>query len=62
VEKVAEVRDFVSFLKERYGKKESAVDSSDSWTEEDLRDLTTAVLRTAEDSFWTGESPNVQSR
>lgn len=38
-EKVAEVRDFVMFLRERYGKPE-VIDESDEWTEEDLQDAT----------------------
>lgn len=61
MEKVAEVRDFVAFLKERYGKETAAVDQSDSWTEEDLRDLTAAVLRSADDSVWSGESADAKS-
>lgn len=41
-EKIAEVRDFVMFLRERYGEKEKtdATDYSDEWTDEDLRDAT----------------------
>ena len=42
-EQVVEVQDFVSFLKERY-KHERIVDESDAWSDEDLRDLTVAVL------------------
>lgn len=42
-EKIAEVRDFVMFLRERYGKPE-AIDESDEWTEEDLREATSASL------------------
>ncbi|MDQ2747364.1 MAG: hypothetical protein M3T96_08905 [Acidobacteriota bacterium] len=40
-EKVDEVRDFVLFLRERYGEKKEvkAVDYSDEWTDEDLRDF-----------------------
>jgi len=38
-DKVDEVQDFVSFLQERYGGQDS-----DCWSEEDLEDLTTAVL------------------
>ncbi len=41
-DKVEEARDFVLFLKERYGY-EKPVDESDAWSEEDLRDLTAAV-------------------
>lgn len=36
-DKVAEVKDFAVFLRERYGKSET-VDESDEWSEEDLRD------------------------
>jgi hypothetical protein len=46
-EKIAEVQDFVRFLKEHYGSGEK-VDESDVWTEEDLRDLTAAVLNHAD--------------
>ena len=46
-EKVVEVQDFVLFLKEHYGH-EKTVDESDVWTEEDLRDLTAAVLNHAD--------------
>lgn len=42
-EKVAEVRDFIYFLKERC-EHEKTLDESEVWTEEDLRDLTAAVL------------------
>ena len=38
-DKITEVQDFVSFLQERYGAEES-----DSWSAEDLHDLTAAVL------------------
>ena len=43
-EKVAEVQDFVHFLKERY-EQEKTIDESDAWLEEDLRDLTAVVLK-----------------
>ena len=46
-EAVAEVQDFVCFLKER-GKREKTFDESDAWTEEDLHDLTAAVLNHAD--------------
>lgn len=42
-EKIAEVRDFAVFLRERYGKNES-VDESEEWTDEDMRDATNASL------------------
>ncbi|MBI4604898.1 MAG: hypothetical protein HY721_23300 [Planctomycetes bacterium] len=61
LDKVAEVRDFVLFLQERYGQV-AAVDQSDSWSEEDLRDLTAAVLENAENSVWTGESADAKPK
>lgn len=53
-EKVAEVYDFVTFLRERYGQ-HTMVDVSDAWTEEDLDDLVRASLTYAERSIWAGE-------
>jgi len=47
-QKIAEVKDFAVFLRERYGKAE-IVDESDEWTEEDLRDVTIASLRYADE-------------
>ncbi len=49
-EKVAEVRDFILFLRERYGKKGAVktIDYSDEWTEEDLRDLSLDTFRRLE--------------
>lgn len=49
-EKVVEVQDFVLFLKEHYGR-EKTIDESNAWTEEDLRDLTTAVLSHADQTI-----------
>ena len=46
-EKVAEVQDFILFLKDRHGY-EKPIDESDTWTDEDLHDLTTAVLNHAD--------------
>ena len=46
-DKVVEAQDFVLFLKEHYGH-ERTVDESDAWSEEDLRDLTAAVLNHAD--------------
>ena len=46
-EKVAEVRDFALFLKERY-EHAAPADQSDAWSEEDLRDLTVAALEHAD--------------
>lgn len=42
-EKIAEVKDFAVFLRERYGKNE-AIDKSDEWTDEDLREFTNTSL------------------
>ncbi len=49
-EKVAEVRDFILFMRERYGKKGAVetIDYSDEWTEEDLRDLSLDTFRRLE--------------
>lgn len=47
-EKIDEVKDFAIFLRERYGKAE-IVDESDEWTDEDLRDITIATLRYADE-------------
>jgi hypothetical protein len=47
-EKVDEVKDFAIFLRERYGKPE-IIDESDEWTDEDLRDVTIASLRYADE-------------
>lgn len=48
-DKVAEARDFILFLQTRYGR-EHAVDESDVWTDEDLRDIAAAALSHAEQS------------
>jgi hypothetical protein len=53
-EKVAKVYDFVAFLQERYGQR-TAVDVSDTWSEEDLHDLMQASLAHAERTIWSGE-------
>jgi hypothetical protein len=45
-EKVAEVKDFAVFLRERYGKSET-IDESDEWTDEDLHDVSNASLNYA---------------
>jgi hypothetical protein len=47
-EKVAEVKDFAVFLRERYGKSE-IIDESDEWTDEDLQDVSTASINYAEE-------------
>lgn len=46
-DKVVEAQDFVLFLKEHYGH-ERTVNESDAWTEEDLHDLTAAVMNHAD--------------
>lgn len=46
-ERVLAVQDFVLFLKDRYGY-EKPVDESEVWTEDDLHDLTVAVLKHAD--------------
>lgn len=48
-DKVAEVRDFANFLKERYAVA-SAVEYSPVWTGEDMQDLTAAALHHADTS------------
>lgn len=45
-EKVAEVKDFAVFLRERYGKSET-VDESDEWSDEDLQDVSNASINYA---------------
>ena len=40
-DKVEQVREFIAFLRERYGKNE-IVDESDEWTDEDLDDFAVA--------------------
>lgn len=49
-EKIAEVQDFIPFLKERYGYGK-AVDESTIWTEKDLDDLTATVLNHADETL-----------
>jgi hypothetical protein len=53
-EKVAEVYDFITYLRERYGQR-TAVDVSDAWSEEDVHDLMQASLAHAERTIWAGE-------
>jgi len=43
-DKAAEVKDFVAFLRERYGKTED-IDESDEWTDEDLNDFALASFK-----------------
>ena len=47
-DKVAEVKDFAVFLRERYGKGEN-IDDSDEWTDEDLQDVSNASLNFADE-------------
>jgi hypothetical protein len=47
-EKVAEVKDFAIFLRERYGKIET-FDASDEWSDEDLQDVANASIKYAEE-------------
>jgi hypothetical protein len=49
-ERVLAVQDFVLFLKDRYGH-EKPIDESETWTEEDLHDLTVAVLKHADQTL-----------
>ena len=60
-EKVQEVRDFVLFLKEHYGQR-NGEDWSDEWTEEDIRDLTRATLRYAEETLYPNPDEDDYSR
>jgi len=48
--RVLAVQDFVLFLKDRYGY-EKPVDESETWTEDDLHDLTVAVLKHADQTL-----------
>jgi hypothetical protein len=52
-ERVAEVYDFVLFLQSRYGQ---VADVSDTWTDEDIRDLTASSLTYAADALGGGEA------
>lgn len=49
-ERVLAVQDFVLFLKDRYGY-EKPIDESETWTEDDLHDLTVAVLKHADQTL-----------
>ena len=46
-----DVRDYVLFLRNRYGYSE-AVDESDAWTEDDMRDIGVASMNHALQSVW----------
>lgn len=50
LEKVAEARDFIMFLQAQ-NKRNFHLDESDVWTDEDLRDVSSASLMNAEGSF-----------
>lgn len=54
-EKLDEVKDFAIFLRERYGKSE-IVDESDEWTDEDLRDFSSASFKYFEESEQENEA------
>ena len=56
-DKVAEVQDFALFLRQRCAQ-EGGLDESDTWTEEDLSDLTAAVLAHAEPMLAEDASQN----
>lgn len=49
--KIIDVRDYVLFLRNRYGAVE-AMDDDNAWSEEDIRDLGTASMRYAVQSVW----------
>jgi len=49
-ERVAEVQNFVFSLKARYDH-EKLVDKSEAWTDEDIHDLTVAVLKHADQAL-----------
>ena len=49
--KVDEVRDFANFLKDRYSPTET-IDYSETWTEEDIQDLTAFALQHAMQTVW----------
>ena len=53
-EKISEVWDFVAFLQGRYAGTPS-VDVSDTWTDKDMTDLSTASLVYAQQSEWAGQ-------
>ena len=54
-EQVATVYEFILFLQTRHG---SVIDVSDSWTEEDLADLTSASLQYASEALLADEGGN----
>lgn len=60
-EKVAEVRDYVWFLQARYSRS-PVVDVGDSWSEQDMHDLTVATLTYAGQTFWVDDEDDDASR
>ena len=49
-EKLPEIKDYLLFLQSRYGKP-PIIDESESWSEEDLRDISTASLNYANELY-----------
>ena len=60
-EKIAEVWDFVSFLQDRYAEAEK-VDVADSWSEQDLQDLSMASLAYAGTAIWDEGHHDAEAR
>ena len=54
-EQIATVYEFILFLQTRQG---AAIDVSDSWTEEDMVDVTNASLQYASEALLTDEVDN----
>ncbi len=54
-DQIAEVIDYLNFLRERYAAKQST-DMGASWSDEDISDLLAASLVYAEKTVWSGES------
>ena len=54
--KITDVRDYVLFLGNRYGYTQ-AVDETDDWTEEDMRDISMASMNYALKAVW-GDTEN----
>lgn len=53
-DKVAEVFDYLNFLRERYGSK--PVDISNSWSDQDMSDLVMTSFAYAEKTIFSGEA------
>lgn len=60
-EKVTEVRDYVWFLQARYSRS-SVVDINDSWSKQDMHDLTAASLAYAAQSLWIDDEDDDANR